>query len=394
LAFYTAENHQKSVKQVETGIYGSSTVDDTKSLLNFNVDGILNEPDIKFSPDQSFFYQTPVSLSPVLNGGVHYEPKGPFTCSWDGFPQLANYTSCDPTPFYNNLAHGSYLIKLKICDVKGACGDTAKRLIVSRPPTDPLVSINITGNISNGHYEVLLNAGGSRDPDNDKITYEWKGKNNDDLYPSGTNTVQVRAIDEFGAYSNWVTKTFDTKDPLKAMFDDWVNYIKTDGLSGQWKYNDTTKQLYSTQNVGWTGYWNPADVSYHDYQLSYDVAVFDGDDDAVGMTFRMQDLNNMYMLSIDNRSVNAGVGGYHSGLYRIKNGTKTLVYDLMPLAWQKNVWDSYKIVAVGPNIKIYRNGSLIADYTDPSPILNGGYGPFTISQANAYFRNVLFKSLD
>jgi len=46
-------------------------------------------------------------------------------------------------------------------------------------------------------------------------------------------------------------------------------------------------------------------------------------------------------------------------------------------------------------IKVNNDGSLIINHTDnDNPHLNGGYGPFTISQMNGNFKNISVEILD
>jgi hypothetical protein len=248
----------------------------------------------------------------------------------------------------------------------------------------------MTGNIQNNKNEVLLTALSS-DPENDSVTYEWIGLSPDNLYAEGTHTVQVRAVDQYGAASGWFTKTFDTKEPIKAMFEEWQNYIIT-GASGQWKYDEITKTIYSTQNVDWTGYWNPVDRALKDYKLTFKMGVTPAnDDDVVGMGIRMQDTKNMYLVTVDKYypTLTNGVGGYHSGLYKIVNGSPRLLVDFKPLSWQPNQFMNVEIRTQGNRITVLIDGVKWADYTDASsPYLSGAYGPMTISQANGVFKDL------
>ena len=193
------------------------------------------------------------------------------------------------------------------------------------------------------------------------------------------------------------SKTFSVLiEPLASQIQRWTNYIKTGGASGEWKYNESTQEMYSTKNVGWTGFWNPSDVGLKNYIISYKMGVVPtNDDDALGMTFRMKDLNNFYLLSIDQRGSNGGVGGYHSGLYKFTNGSKKTLVDLSQIKWVGNTFDSYKIEVDGKRIKIWHKGDLVVDYVDnTSPHLTGGWGPFTISQANARFKDIDFSIIE
>lgn len=208
-------------------------------------------------------------------------------------------------------------------------------------------------------------------------------------FPVGEHELKVKLCDAYGACVNGIrTITVAYQDPLLVMHQEWNNYIKTSGVSGQWRYDEPTNTILSTQNVGWTGYYNPEDVNLQNYTLRFSMGVSPtNDDDALGMTFRMRDLNNMYMLSIDKRDQNGGVSGYHSGLYKFVNGRKTLLVDMIPLKWVGNQYMNVEINVINNHITVYIDGTKRADIYDSS-LTNGAYGPFTISQANGRFRNL------
>lgn len=291
---------------------------------------------------------------------------------------------------------GTTVVKARAVDSKGNAGNYAETEVVigNRRPSNPLINVKILQQTMY-HSIIDISAYGSVDPDGDVVTYKWEGKNEDNKYINGEHTIKVMAKDPHGAFSEWVEYKFSAESPLKNMFENWQNYIRNGGASGEWKYDASKNWIYSTQNVGWTGFYNPEDVVLKNYTISFDMAQTPkvSDDDNLGMTFRMKDLNNMYFLTFDNRTVNNG--NIKSGLYKILNGKQTLLVDLMPMKWEPNVWDTFKIEARGNEIRVWKNGSLIVNYTDKTnPILDGAYGPFTVSQANGAFKNIVMDVIE
>jgi len=58
------------------------------------------------------------------------------------------------------------------------------------------------------------------------------------------------------------------------------------------------------------------------------------------------------------------------------------------LYWKRSTYQTIRFVAKDNNIKVYYEGDLIIDYTDPNPINSGSYGFFSVSQPDARFRNI------
>lgn len=262
--------------------------------------------------------------------------------------------------------------------------------IANRLPTKPQLNIKVIG--KNSYYStVTLDAYGSMDPDGGTITYEWKGKSSDNIYYNGTHTVQVRAKDSNGGFSEWVEYKFDTASPMKTMFEEWTNYVIS-STSGDWKYDVANDYIYTTKNVGWTGFHNPNDVYLTNYSLKWEQGVFgDGDDDSIGMTFRMKDAQNFYFLAFDNASVNGG--DIKGGIYKMTNGKMTRVVAINHF-WKHNVWEKMEVQVVGNVIKAKVNGTTYTYTDNTNPYLAGSFGPFTRSQAKGYFKQVTLDVLE
>ena len=203
-------------------------------------------------------------------------------------------------------------------------------IIDNRPPSAPLVNPRLIER--NTFYSTItIDAYGAIDPDGDPVTYVWDGKSPDDKYINGTHTVRVKAVDSHGASSPWTEYTFETMSPLKAIFENWDNYIKTNSQSGEWRYDEVKDQIYSTKNVGWTGFWNPQDVVLQNYRISFEMGVMPAhDNDNIGMSFRMQDLNNMYFFVLDQGNESS----YNpTGLYKVENGKVISLVDYRFFKW-------------------------------------------------------------
>lgn len=257
----------------------------------------------------------------------------------------------------------------------------------NKAPTKPSITAAVIERTST-YAKMTIQGYGSTDPDGDAITYEYDGLMANDIYPNGTYTVKARAVDNYGGVSEWATYTFSTDSALSTIFNTWDNYQRNSN-SGQWAYNSSQDWLYSTQNVGWTGFWNPNDHVLNDYELNWEMTVTPhNDNDTIGMTFRMQDINNFYFIAIDDG------GAIDGGLYKMTNGSYTRVVDFNLYNWDPDVWKQYKVRLVGNNIQVWAHGNLVANYTDNNnPYLNGGYGPFTYSQANGAFRKIILAPI-
>jgi len=305
-------------------------------------------------------------------------------------------------------------------------GDSSTPTSPEQEPTKPYISGGVDGilksptltptpgapfyfNYTNAlSFKAEANEGIAYDPLG-PFTCEWKGytgysgsscnPNVKATYSLGKHDISVRICDARGACTK-TSRTFEViTEPLASQIQrDWENYIKPGfgNEPGEWKYDATQQRIYSTKNVGWTGFWNPNDTNLENYELEFDMGVSpNNDDDALGIAFRMKDLNNMYILSIDRYyDVGNGVAGFHSGLYKRVGSTQTRIADLKSISWKPNEYAHYKIKVEDDTITIWKDGSKIVDYTDKSsPILKGAWGPFSISQANANFKNLSFQTI-
>lgn len=311
---------------------------------------------------------------------------------------------------YQTYNNGSFTVIAEVCDdvVKDYCVYPEYSFNVSRPPNTPLITAVDTGQFIGGNHIIRFSAF-AEDPDGDPVTYEWGYQPNqtgafttmpwygtptanfssgDASFSGGLHTVRVRACDPFGLCSDWVTFDFNTQDVMKTIFETWVNYPND---SGKWRYVEAGKYIQSTENVGWTGFWNPDYKVLTNYRLNFDMAVLDldnwEDNDSIGMTFRMQDENNFYFLAIDR-------GGYIGpGLFKKVNGTQTELVNLNGWNWSFDNYENITIEVNGNNIKVWRGNVLKVDIND-NTFSSGAYGPWTASQAYGTFKNLRLEFIE
>lgn len=104
---------------------------------------------------------------------------------------------------------GHYELEVHLTDPTGRTFvNTSSIEILNRAPEKPTISADVTRQIKNGKFLVTINVH-SVDPDGDAITYEFNGKAADNYYLPGTHTVEVRAVDQYGAYSVWRSVQFN-----------------------------------------------------------------------------------------------------------------------------------------------------------------------------------------
>lgn len=82
----------------------------------------------------------------------------------------------------------------------------------NKPPTTPVISAWPEETTIKKNRNVTLTAT-SQDPNNDEIEYVWEGRQEETcVYDIGEHTVKVKAVDLYGAESDWQTYTFKVVD--------------------------------------------------------------------------------------------------------------------------------------------------------------------------------------
>ena len=103
---------------------------------------------------------------------------------------------------------GSYRLTGTVTNDKGrSFGSSVDIEILNRCPEIVSASATPTRTAKTGAFLTTFTATAA-DPDGDNLEYEWSGRTADDYYTVGSHTVQVRAKDKYGAYSEWETVSF------------------------------------------------------------------------------------------------------------------------------------------------------------------------------------------
>lgn len=131
---------------------------------------------------------------------------------------------------------------------------------------------------------------------------------------------------------------------------------------------------------------------------SISMGSWNGDDDTMGVMIRFSEDKNHnctgYVFAYDAADMN---GGCLRGFYKI-NGKQfsytnlEKLVDLPDTHWKRGTYENIRVSAQGNNIKVWRNNTLIVNYTDPNPIESGSYGFFSISQPDARFKEITGKA--
>jgi len=103
---------------------------------------------------------------------------------------------------------GAYTVRVRAKDIADTYSEwqTVTFEVVNRTPMVTMTAVP-TRTAKNGKFLVTTSVAAT-DADGDKTTLEWSGKASDDYYAIGTHTIKVRAKDEAGVYSEWVSQTF------------------------------------------------------------------------------------------------------------------------------------------------------------------------------------------
>ncbi len=213
---------------------------------------------------------------------------------------------------------------------------------------------------------------------------------------------------DFGTINSIETTSFSSNDAdAEEIFNHWQRY----------GYNKDTWQFYADSGIirrqnndWWSGFYDPQ-FNSDDYTLSLQMGSFGGDDDDIGISFGMEDVNKpfyTFLLSGNKRSWSNSTRsirthGHASGLYEYHGGKIGSGYlkgevNLSNRTFINYQWHDVTLKVKSKNVKIYLDGSLVIDYNAPRA-LSGSFGFFTNSQPMGSFRNLQItaqqsKSLD
>lgn len=190
-------------------------------------------------------------------------------------------------------------------------------------------------------------------------------------------------VDILSAWNNWT--------PISKYSNGTMQY------PGQWSYNSNGYIVNAENTDDMTGFYNPT-TNYSDMDISISMGSWNGDDDTLGAMIRFSEDKDHnctgYVFAYDSADMN---GGWIRGLYKINGkqfAVKNLekVVDLPTTHWQRGTYETIRITAQGNNIKVWRNNTLIVNYTDPNPIKTGSYGFMSVSQPDARFKEITGKA--
>lgn len=105
---------------------------------------------------------------------------------------------------------GEHIVRVRAVDCHGAVSPwTEIRFTVpNAPPEAPQGAATVHRDDVQNQMARVTFAVTASDPDGDSVTYEWEDRTAEDYYPLGTHAVRVRAVDSFGATSDWTEISF------------------------------------------------------------------------------------------------------------------------------------------------------------------------------------------
>lgn len=86
----------------------------------------------------------------------------------------------------------------------------------SNSPKKPEVNVEVTNSVKEGKFLVNISIKRDKPEEEDKMTYEYVGKSEDDYYEPGSYILKARAIDEKGRMSAWSEIKFDVVNSLPS----------------------------------------------------------------------------------------------------------------------------------------------------------------------------------
>ena len=155
----------------------------------------------------------------------------------DGITFISRQKNHDLLEYIDTVQVGGlpYDVEFIVSDTNNNVGGGT--IVKNNPPTKPEIEAKVTEKENaEGEYFVEINmTKESTDPDGDKVSYEYKGRSEDDYYSIGTHTVKVRAIDSKKATSDWfeISFTIEKKEEINTLMTglDFQEAIKNMNIS-------------------------------------------------------------------------------------------------------------------------------------------------------------------
>lgn len=238
------------------------------------------------------------------------------------------------------------------------------------------------------------------------------------------------AVDEGTGDSVYVPTDEVVDIDIEKVFNSWVNYPGAefgDAYSAGWKYNSTEKYLNTTENVGWTGFYNPditnftsgifgfkmQNDNFDPCGFAWGIRVGGTEEDPIYSFYAFEECEYSEKWSVayisewhptKDKSKHRGPL-YHAtidasdGQYSHTGGKgscgfaegEVLAYGNLPTDIKRQFHDVV-IEVEETQVKIYINSELLT--TVEADVQPGSFGPFATSNPSAYFSNLSFTSTD
>lgn len=217
------------------------------------------------------------------------------------------------------------------------------------------------------------------------------------------------------------TSTIDISSmSAEEILNTWINFPGSQyGSNYQAGWRASNGVLYTTENVNFTGFYSDLYLSTTDGIYEFSMLEV-GTGDPQGWTFRLSktgetykfyalEVNEMFdrvnLVRIDSwrpgsyathggpiyhGMINGQDGTYHGGTGQATSN-QGAVGEVLATRGVSSPLGRYKIENTGNNIKVYKDNVLLIDYTDTSSraIPNGAFGPYTCSEPNARFGDIV-----
>lgn len=218
---------------------------------------------------------------------------------------------------------------------------------------------------------------------------------------------------------------------MEEVFSSWINYPDESiggAYSAGWSY-DATNGLYTTENVGWTGFYNPNIENFTTGVFEFQI--YSRDTDPLGFTWGMQtgSTNNdptysfyafeecghgnwsiayidkwsptldtsshrgpLYHNTID--ASDRDYAGHSGGVGTVGFATGTvLAHGTLPTSIKRpNTRHNVKIVIEDDKINIYLNDEPLV--TVDAPVQSGSFGPYAVSNPDAHIYSLSYTTTD
>lgn len=250
------------------------------------------------------------------------------------------------------------------------------------------------------------------------------------LTVSAVPTLASYAVDGETGDSVYVPTDEIVDIDIEKVFNSWVNYPGEEfgsAYSAGWKYDSTEKYLNTTENVGWTGFYNPditnftsgifgfkmQNKNFDPCGFAWGIRVGGTEEDPIYSFYAFEECEystkwsvayisewhpakntGMHRGPLYHATIDAADGQYNhtgsKGSCGFAEG-EVLAYGTLPTDIKKEFHDVV-IEVEETQVKIYINSELLT--TVETDVQSGSFDPFATSNPSAYFSNLSFTSTD